>query len=102
MDKCHVFTEKNDKYFCKYCGIDSKTAEVKYFKKYANGIAYAYENDKMIGGFADKLYNASFMYEWKSNMGDLRQSVYWTIDGQNYYGVYYKSNSDVIKWRKIK
>lgn len=99
--KCHTFSEINGCYKCKKCGIDSKTAEIEILQKYSTGISYAYEKDSVVGGFADKLCNARFLNEWKSNMGDTRQLVKWSFNGHKYSGIYYKSGSDIIRWRKL-
>ena len=101
-NKCHEFELVDNKYFCKFCKKDSLTLEKENLKNYDNGIIYAYEKDKMIGGFADKICKAHFGYEYKSNFGDKRQSVYFTFEGINYYGIYYKQNSDIIRYRKLK
>ena len=39
---------------------------------------------------------------WCSNMGDERQSVWFTWDGVKLYGVWFKTNSDIIRAREIK
>ena len=102
MTKCHTFTETNGKYFCKLCGIDSLTAEKENIKKYDTGILYAYSKDNMIGGFADRICPAHYGKQWKSCFGEIRQSVYFTFEGLKYWGTYYKSNSDIIRYRKFK
>lgn len=100
--KCHFFEQKAQKYFCKYCGIESKTAELQALRTYKNGLLYAYPKDNMVGGWADKLVNATFGNEWVSNMGDKRQSVYFSFEGKKYYGIYFKTNSDIVRYRMLK
>lgn len=71
----------------------------------ANGqaILYAYEKDKAVGTWhGDKKYPAYYGHEWRSCFGDKRQSVYFSIDNVKYYGVYYKSGSDIVRARAIK
>jgi len=66
------------------------------------GLVYAYEKDGMVGNWDGSIMlKAHFGNEWTSNMGDIRQSVYFTYEGTKFYGVYYKSNSDIVRCRQI-
>ena len=38
--------------------------------------------------------------EWVSNFGDIRQSVWFKWQGIPYYGIWYKSGSDIIRCRE--
>lgn len=102
VEKCHEFHKVDEKYFCKHCGIDSLTAEKENLKKYNDGILYAYPKENMVGGWADKICTAYYGKEWKSVFGDIRQAVYFSFEGLKYWGIYYKSNSDIIRYKKFK
>ena len=66
------------------------------------GLLYAYEKEGKIGDWSGKCkVSAHFGNIWCSNMGDKRQSVYFSYDGHNFYGVYFKSNSDIVRVREI-
>src|SRR3954453_1968396 len=53
------------------------------------GLAYAYPNENKVGNWDGSLkINAHFGNEWHSNMGDKRQSVYFTHEAILFYGVY--------------
>ena len=45
---------------------------------------------------------AYFLNEWVSNFGDTRQLVYFMINGKPFYGIYYKTNSDIIRVKELK
>jgi len=66
------------------------------------GIVYAYESTKQVGNWDGSIkINARFGMTWQNNMGDIRQSVYFTYESVNFYGVYYKSGSDIVRCRQI-
>lgn len=66
-------------------------------------VAYAYPKRNEIGTWTgEKLGTAQFVKEWRGNMGDMRQSVYIVgVNGVKYYGVYFKSGSDLVRMRRI-
>jgi hypothetical protein len=67
------------------------------------GILYAYPKEDKVGTWDGKTkFNAFFGNEWTSNMRDKRQSVYFSYDGKKFYGVYYKTNSDIVRVRELK
>ena len=71
--------------------------------KKLGGILYAYPKEKKVGNWHGSIkVPAYFGREWYSNMRDKRQSVYFTYNGISFYGVYYKSNSDIVSVRQIK
>ena len=79
-----------------FLGIDKKTGKM-------GGLLYAFEKDKQVGNWHGTIkINAYFGREYYSNMGDKRQSVYFTWHGKPFYGVYYKTNSDLIRCREVK
>lgn len=45
---------------------------------------------------------AYYLNSWISNFGDERQSVYFMIKGKPFYGIYYKTNSDIIRVKELK
>lgn len=45
---------------------------------------------------------AYFTHKWISNFGDTRQAVYFMMDNKPFYGIYYKTNSDIIRVRELK
>lgn len=66
------------------------------------GIFYAYSKDGCIGNWRGTLkIPARFAREYRSNMGDLRQGVYFEYEGKSFYGIYYKSGSDIVRVREI-
>lgn len=66
------------------------------------GLVYAYPKEKMIGNWDGSIkVIAHYGREYTSNMGDTRQSIYFTYKGTNFYGIYYKSGSDIIRCRQI-
>ena len=66
------------------------------------GLLYAYEKTNQVGNWDGSIkVNAIFGRGWKSNFGDIRQSVWFTYKGTCFYGVYYKSNSDIVRCRQI-
>ena len=66
------------------------------------GLLYAYEKTGQVGNWDGSIkVNAHFGHEWQNNMSDIRQSVYFAYEGHNFYGVYYKSGSDIIRCRQI-
>jgi len=67
------------------------------------GILYAYPKENKVGNWDGKIkVSAYFGREWYSNMGDKRQAVYFTFNKISFYGVYYKTNSDIVRVRQIK
>lgn len=70
-------------------------------KKY---IAYAFPTRCEVGTWTgQKLGDAKFAHEWQDNCGSIRQSVYIKgINGKYYYGIYFKSGSDIVRFREIK
>lgn len=45
---------------------------------------------------------ARFLREWRSNLGDLRQAVYFELEGRPFYGVWHnKEWSDVVRCREL-
>jgi len=67
------------------------------------GILYAYDKEDCVSSWSGDLkIPAHFGNEWYSNFGDKRQSVYFTYCGKNFYGVYYKSGSCIVRVREIK
>src|ERR1700676_3169965 len=71
-------------------------------KKYS---AYVFMARREIGTWTgQKLGYITYVgSEWRSNMGDTRQSVWFTgINGRKYQGTYYKSGSDLIRFQEIK
>jgi len=79
-----------------FLGINKKTG------KYG-GILYAYPKTGEVGTWSGKKkIKATFGKEWKSNVGDLRQTVKFKWNGKNFIGTYYKSGSDVIRFKEVK
>lgn len=67
------------------------------------GVMYAYPKANKVGTWDGKRkFDAFFGNEWISNMRDIRQSVYFSYEGKKFYGIYYKSNSDIVRVREIK
>ncbi len=66
------------------------------------GIVYAYPQEHKVGNWHGSLkIHAYYGNEWCSNMGDKRQSIYFAYKGISFYGVYYKSNSDIVRVRQL-
>jgi hypothetical protein len=66
------------------------------------GVLYAYPKENKVGNWNGSIkVRAYFAREWYSNIGDKRQSVYFTYEGIYFYGVYYKSNSDIVRIKQI-
>jgi len=79
-----------------FIGVNPKTGK-------HGGIVYAFENEKRVGNWhGDIKTSAHFGREWISVFGDKRQSVYFQWKGINFYGVYYKSGSDIVRVREIR
>ena len=86
-----------------FIGLNPKTGK-------HGGIVYAYEKDGQVGNWhGDVKVRATFGKEWRSKLvtpqatyRSVRQSVYFTWNGINFYGVYCKSNGDIIRVREIK
>jgi hypothetical protein len=67
------------------------------------GTFYAYPKEFSVGSWDGSIkVKATFGHSWRSNFGDVRQSIYFTYKGVNFYGVYYKTNSDIVRVREIK
>ena len=67
------------------------------------GLLYAYEKEKKVGDWHGvKKTPACFSREWRSNMGDLRQIVYFRLYNLPCTGVYYKSGSDIVRFQETK
>jgi len=67
------------------------------------GILYAYPKENKVGNWDGTIkVSAYFGREWYSNMGEKRQAVYFTYNKISFYGVYYKTNSDIVRVRQIK
>jgi len=67
------------------------------------GILYAYPKEKKVGNWHGSIkIRAYFGREWYSNIGDKRQSIYFIYEGVSFYGVYYKTNSDIVRVKEIK
>jgi hypothetical protein len=68
------------------------------------GILYVYRTEgrpSHVGSWAGELkVPARFGREWRSNMGDVRQSVDFRLEGREYCGVWYKSGSDFVRCRE--
>lgn len=45
---------------------------------------------------------AYYFNEWISNFGDTRQSVYFILKNKAFHGIYYKTNSDIIRVKELK
>lgn len=70
-------------------------------KKY---MAYVYMNRREIGTWTGQTlgYITHIGSEYRTNMGDTRQHVWFNgINGRKYSGVYYKSGSDIIRFREV-
>ncbi len=66
------------------------------------GQLYAFESDNQVGNWDGSIkINARFCTKWQSNFGDYRQSVYFEYQGVSFYGIYYKTNSDIVRCRQI-
>jgi len=66
------------------------------------GLLYVYPNEGKIGTWqGDKKVPVRFGREWRSNMGDTRQGVWFTWDGVQFSGIYYKSGSDIARVKEV-
>ena len=64
------------------------------------GVMYAYEKERKVGDWHGvKKVPATFGREWRSNMGDMRQVVSFSLYGHPCTGIYYKSGSDIVRFR---
>jgi hypothetical protein len=69
----------------------------------AKGLLYAYPKDGKVGTWdKSKTFPAKFGTSYRSNMGDERQIVHTNIDGKNFVGTYFKTNSDIVRLRETK
>lgn len=68
----------------------------KYGRKY--GASYRYYVGTWDGS---QKVNAITGKEWLSNFGDKRQSIWFSWNGLYFYGIWYKSNSDIVRCRQI-
>ena len=67
------------------------------------GLFYAFEEEGKVGTWDGSIkVKSTFTHEWYSNMGDKRQSVYFTWDNVPMYGVYYKTNSQIVRAKQTK
>lgn len=68
------------------------------------GLLYVHREDgepRYVGSWGGGLrIPARFGREWRSAFGDLRQSVYFTMEGTPFYGIYYKSGSAIVRCRE--
>jgi len=65
-------------------------------------LLYAFQEAGQVGTWdGSKKVRAHFGHSWRSNFGDLRQSVYFKWSGVEFYGVYFKENSDIIRAREV-
>ena len=66
------------------------------------GILYAYLKEHKVGDWhGQKKVPAVFGREWRSNMGDTRQVVSFRLYGRPCAGIYYKSGSDIVRFREV-
>jgi len=74
------------------------------------GLFYAYPRKNEKTGYSwleigtwdgSKKVNCVRGDSWYSNFGDERQSVWFEWDGVYMYGIYFKSNSDIVRAREI-
>ena len=78
-------------------GILYQTGEIKKLSQYSNmNIGFVGSWD---GTFKVKAY---YLNSWISNFGDERQAVYFMIKDKPFYGIYYKTNSDIVRIRELK
>jgi hypothetical protein len=78
-------------------GILYRLGEIKRLNQYSN------KSIGFIGTWNGKTkVKAYFLNEWISNFGDTRQVVYFMWDGKPFYGIYYKTNSDIIRVKELK
>lgn len=67
------------------------------------GLLYADEKTKQVSNWDGSIkINAYFGREWQNNMGDVRQSIWFTYKGIKFYGLYYKTNSDIVRCQQVK
>ena len=45
---------------------------------------------------------ARFGCSWTSGFGDTRQSVYFELEDKPFYGIWYKSGSEIVRCREVK
>ena len=95
-DCCITFGGKK---FCSggsLLGLNRKTGK-------HQGLFYAYPETKEVGTWdGKKKVRAKYLSTWINNMGDRRQSVYFTWDNLRMYGVYFLTNSSIIRAKEIK
>jgi hypothetical protein len=69
------------------------------------GLLYVYRTEgrpSHVGSWGGDLkVPARFCREWQSNMGDMRQSVYFEMEDTPFFGVWYKSMNDIVRCREI-
>lgn len=74
-----------------FIGLNTKTG-------LKGGVMYAYPKENKIGSWDGKLkIKAVYTSEWMSNMGDMRQMVYFNYKGKSFYGVYYKTGGSIVR-----
>lgn len=67
------------------------------------GILYAYPKESKVGDWKGRWkVPATFGNEWRSSFGDKRQNVKFKIGKKNFSGIYFKSNSDIVRVKEIK
>ena len=67
------------------------------------GLVYAYQKESKVGDWHGvRKVPAIFGREWRSNMGDTRQVVYFHLYGRPCTGIYYKSGSDIVRFREVR
>mgnify|MGYP001567344498 CR=1 FL=1 len=66
------------------------------------GVVYAYPKESKVGDWHGvRKVPAMFSREWRSNMGDTQQAVSFRLYGRLCSGVYYKSGSDIVRFREV-
>jgi hypothetical protein len=77
-----------------YLGKDKKTGKL-------GGVLYANEKGGYVNSWDGKFkIPAHFGYEYQSNMGDVRQHVDFKIGNHDFTGTYYKSGSNIVRFRE--
>lgn len=67
------------------------------------GLLYAYEEEGMVGNWDGSIkINAVFGRTWRSNFGDERQVVHFEYADRKFWGIYYKSRSDIIRVKEVR
>jgi hypothetical protein len=67
------------------------------------GLLYAFEKEGKVGSWDGKLkIPARFGKEYRDNFGGTRQTVYFTYQGKQFMGVFFKSQGDIVRVREIK